>query len=29
MAVAFHPELSDDGYKVYNYFVERVCNVRD
>jgi len=29
MAVAFHPELSDDGYKVYNYFVEKVCNVRD
>ena len=26
MAVAFHPELSEDGYKVYNYFVEEVCN---
>ena len=26
MAVAFHPELSEDGYKVYNYFVEGVCN---
>ncbi|WP_423792627.1 pyridoxal 5'-phosphate synthase glutaminase subunit PdxT [Methanocaldococcus indicus] len=23
MALSFHPELSDDGYKVYNYFVKR------
>ena len=27
MAVAFHPELSEDGYKVYRYFVEEVCNL--
>jgi len=27
MAIAFHPELSDDGYKVYNYFVEEICNL--
>jgi len=27
MGVAFHPELSDDGYKVYNYFVEKICNL--
>ncbi|HIP84308.1 MAG TPA: pyridoxal 5'-phosphate synthase glutaminase subunit PdxT [Methanothermococcus okinawensis] len=26
MAVAFHPELSEDGYKVYEYFVEEVCS---
>ncbi len=23
MALSFHPELSDDGYKVYKYFVEK------
>jgi 5'-phosphate synthase pdxT subunit len=22
MALSFHPELSEDGYKVYKYFVE-------
>ncbi|WP_292459804.1 pyridoxal 5'-phosphate synthase glutaminase subunit PdxT [Methanothermococcus sp.] len=24
MAIAFHPELSDDGYKVYKYFLDNV-----
>ena len=25
MAIAFHPELSDDGYKVYEYFLKMCC----
>ncbi|MDK2790335.1 MAG: pyridoxal 5-phosphate synthase pdxT subunit [Methanothermococcus sp.] len=24
MAIAFHPELSEDGYKVYKYFLEEI-----
>ena len=25
MEIAFHPELSDDGYKVYEYFLKMCC----